>query len=154
MCKLWLASRTLFLLFFPEYLSINKGQTVKAVALDSRSDFVAWLSAIRLAKFGTDLSLAYHRNLNSRQYLQQQSTKPKSNVTKTSSSNIDFQKVKGKIKLELNILIKFKNVEKKNSKKSKTLENPKFEKKISPKKLEIQKIEKKNKKKVTIIEKS
>ena len=113
-CKLWLASRTLFLLFFPEYLSINKGQTVKAVALDSRSDFVAWLSAIRLAKFGTDLSLAYHRNLNSRQYLQQQSTKPKSNVTKTSSSNIDFQKVKGKtrLKLKLNKSIKFKNVEK------------------------------------------
>ena len=112
--KLWLASRTLFLLFFPEYLSINKGQTVKAVALDSRSDFVAWLSAIRLAKFGTDLSLAYHRNLNSRQYLQQQSTKPKSNVTKTSSSNIDFQKVKGKTKLtlKLNKSIKFKNVEK------------------------------------------
>ena len=107
-----------FYFFFPEYLSINKGQTVKAVALDSRSDFVAWLSAIRLAKFGTDLSLAYHRNLNSRQYLQQQSTKPKSNVTKTSSSNIDFQKVKGKtrLKLKLNKSIKFKNVEKKSPK--------------------------------------
>ena len=117
MCKALIGFSNSIFTFFPEYLSINKGQTVKAVALDSRSDFVAWLSAIRLAKFGTDLSLAYHRNLNSRQYLQQQSTKPKSNVTKTSSSNIDFQKVKGKTRLKLN-----------KSTKSKTLENPKFEK--------------------------
>ena len=99
----------LYLYFSSEYLSINKGQTVKAVALDSRSDFVAWLSAIRLAKFGTDLSLAYHRNLTIRQYLEkQQSTKQPFkalNVTKT-ASNIDFQKVKGKFRPFLNKSIK------------------------------------------------
>ena len=43
-----------------DYLSINKEQTLKAVALESRSDFVTWMSALRLAKYGgEDLSLAY-----------------------------------------------------------------------------------------------
>merc|ERR1711971_1489389 len=43
-----------------DYLSINKEQTLKAIALESRSDFVTWMSALRLAKYGGDeLSLAY-----------------------------------------------------------------------------------------------
>ena len=43
-----------------DYLSINKEQTVKAIALNSRSDFVAWFSALRLAKCGYDsLTIAY-----------------------------------------------------------------------------------------------
>merc|ERR1712051_1004917 len=43
-----------------DHLSINKEQTLKAIALESRSDFVTWMSALRLAKYGGDeLSLAY-----------------------------------------------------------------------------------------------
>jgi len=47
-----------------DYLSINKPQTLKAIALESRSDFVAWMSALRLAKYGgEELSLAYNNCL-------------------------------------------------------------------------------------------
>jgi len=43
-----------------DYLSINKEQTLKAIAFDSRSDFVTWMSALRLVKYGSEeLSLAY-----------------------------------------------------------------------------------------------
>ena len=49
-----------------DYLSINKEQTVKAIALNSRSDFVAWFSALRLAKCGYDsLTIAYQNKSSS-----------------------------------------------------------------------------------------
>jgi len=72
---------------------------VKAIALDSRSDFVAWFSAIRLAKFGQDLALAYHRNLSTR--LETTCNKIAKPFKPNKTSAIDFQKVKGKIKFLL-----------------------------------------------------
>ena len=64
---------------------------MKAIAIDSRSDFVAWFSALRLAKFGQDLlSLAYQRNFHTKSV-----SKASSKSLKPKATAIDFQKVKG-----------------------------------------------------------
>jgi len=43
-----------------DYLSINKEQSLKAIIMDSRSEFLAWFSALRWAKSNHDLTVAFH----------------------------------------------------------------------------------------------
>lgn len=43
-----------------DYLSINKEQSLKAILMDSRTEFLAWFSALRWAKSNHDLTVAFH----------------------------------------------------------------------------------------------
>ena len=64
LCRSLLPLNVILYFICTDYLSINKPQTLKAIALESRSDFVAWMSALRLAKYGgEELSLAYNNCL-------------------------------------------------------------------------------------------
>jgi hypothetical protein len=50
-----------------DYLSINKAGTSKAISMESRSDFLNWFSALRLAKYGEFLHNSYTKLASSSQ---------------------------------------------------------------------------------------
>ena len=82
--------------FFSDYLSINKEQSLKAIMMDSRSDFLAWFSALRWAKHNHDLTLAFHNH----------------QVDKSNQVNLSSKSFKSKIRgMYSRVTLKIKNQE-------------------------------------------